>query len=176
MLPSRACDDVRLTAALAELINEVYAVAEEGLWVAGTPRTTADEVAGLVGNGQVAIARASGRIIGCVRVQRLGQGVGEFGMLAVLPAYRGTGLGRDLVSFAEREAGDQGCGTMQLEILVPRTWSHPSKDFLMSWYARIGYRRHRVGAIEESHPHLAPHLATACDFVIYRKDLAAQPA
>jgi hypothetical protein len=31
---------------------------------------------------------------------------------------------------------------MQLELLVPRDWRHPSKEFLKSWYGRRGYPRH----------------------------------
>jgi hypothetical protein len=60
---------------------------------------------------------------------------------------------------------------MQLEVLVPRTWSHPTKEFLAEWYPRLGYRKVRVGTIDESYPDLAPLLATPCDFVIYRKEL-----
>ena len=40
-----------LVAQLVELINRVYAVAEEGLWQAGTPRVTAPEIADLVATG-----------------------------------------------------------------------------------------------------------------------------
>ena len=47
-----------------------------------------------------------------------------------------------------------------------------SKEFLAGWYGRIGYAVTRTGTIDESYPHLAPLLATPCDFVIYRKDLA----
>ena len=38
-------------------------------------------------------------------------------------------------------------------------------------FRRIDYKVIRTGAIEESHPHLAPLLATRCDSVIYHKDL-----
>jgi hypothetical protein len=60
---------------------------------------------------------------------------------------------------------------MQLELLVPREWSHPSKEFLTAWYTRIGYRPVRTGRLEESYPALAAHLATPCDLVIHHKDL-----
>ena len=63
---------------------------------------------------------------------------------------------------------------MQLEVLVPRRWSHPSKEFLTGWYTRIGYQPARTGAIDEAYPDLAPLLATPCDFVIYRKNLAGR--
>jgi hypothetical protein len=62
---------------------------------------------------------------------------------------------------------------MQLELLVPRGRSHPTKEFLHAWYTRIGYRPVRTASIEESHPQLVPLLATPCDFVVYRKPLTA---
>jgi hypothetical protein len=58
-------------------------------------------------------------------------------------------------------------------VLAPRAWSHPAKVFLMQWYERTGYRHVRTGALDEAHPALAPLLATPCDYVVYRKDLAA---
>jgi len=171
MLPPAVADDAALTAELTDLINGVYAVAEEGLWVDGASRTTVERVTGIVRAGQFAVARAAGQLVGCVRVQFFGDGVGEFGMLAVVPSRRGTGVGSDLVRFAERAAQREGCGAMQLEVLVPRGWSHPSKEFLTDWYTRSGYKLARVGAIEESYPELAPLLGTPCDYMIYRRAL-----
>ena len=173
LLPPAAADDAGLTAAVTELINDVYAVAEEGLWRPGSARTTIGRVADLVRTGEMAVARMRAKLVGCVRVQMLGQGVGEFGLLAVVPGLRGTGVGRDLVRFAENSARARECDTMQLEVLVPRDWSHPSKEFLIGWYTRIGYQRKGVGAIEESYPELAPLLATPCDYVIYQKRLGS---
>ena len=115
-----------------------------------------------------------GRIVGCVRVQRLDAGTGEFGMLTADPAHRGIGIGGELIEFAERACRDAGLATMQLELLVPREWSHPTKVFLAAWYERLGYRVARTGTIDEAYPDLAPLLATPCDFVIYRKDLGAK--
>jgi hypothetical protein len=45
-------------ARIAELANRVYAVAEDGLWTAGSTRTTPDEVVELTQAGQVAMASA----------------------------------------------------------------------------------------------------------------------
>jgi GNAT superfamily N-acetyltransferase len=128
-------------------------------------------MAGLIATGQIAVARAGERIVGVVRVQRLDTGEGELGMLVADPAHRGTGVGRELIQFAERWSRERGLGTMQLEVLVPRPWSHPSKEFLKAWYIRLGYRPVRTGQVEESYPELAPLLATPCDFVIYHKSL-----
>ncbi|MET7898521.1 hypothetical protein [Streptomyces mirabilis] len=63
---------------------------------------------------------------------------------------------------------------MQLELLVPRGWSHPSKVFFGEWYMRIGYKVTSTGSIEDLYPEPAPHLATTCDFIIYRKGLTLE--
>jgi GNAT superfamily N-acetyltransferase len=171
LLPAAAADDATLMEPVADLVNEVYAAAENGLWIDGASRTTVDEVAELTRAGQIAAARLRGRIVGCVRIQRLDDRTGEFGMLAADPAHRGLGIGRELVRFAERRCRADGLDAIQLELLVPRGWTHPSKQFLDEWYTRIGYRVARTGTIDEAYPALAPLLATPCDFVIYRKDL-----
>jgi ribosomal protein S18 acetylase RimI-like enzyme len=172
-LPPAAADDDAVVTALTGLINEVYRAAEEGLWVEDATRTTAEEVAELTRAGQIAVARLGGRIAGCIRIQRLDGDTSEFGMLAAAPGCRGFGVGRALVRFAEQYSRDAGRDTMQLELLVPREWSHPSKEFLADWYNRIGYKVVRTGTIDEAYPNLAPLLATPCDFVTYQKDLRA---
>jgi GNAT superfamily N-acetyltransferase len=165
-----AGDDV--VAELVELVNRVYAAAEEGLWRGEVDRTTVGEMAELVRAGEIAVARVGGRIVGVVRVQRLDGETGEFGMLAAAPELRGQGVGSRLVRFAEELSRERGLGTMQLELLVPKAWTHPSKQFLHEWYTRLGYRVVRHGRIEEQYPALAPELATPCDFVIYHKKLS----
>jgi GNAT superfamily N-acetyltransferase len=171
-LPAAASDDATLMELITDLTNEVYAVAEDGLWRDGATRTTVDEVAELTRAGEIAVARLRGRVVGSVRLRALDDRRGEFGMLVAGPAHRGVGVGRELVRFAERRCHAEGLRTMQLELLVPRGWTHPTKEFLAAWYTRIGYRVARTGTIDEAYPDLAPLLATPCDFVIYQKDLA----
>lgn len=157
---------------ITALVNQVYAESEKGLWLGSTDRTSAGEVAGFVRAGEIAVASVEGDFAGSVRVQRLDNTTGEFGMLAADPARRGLGIGRELVRFAEQTSRDAGCREMQLELLVPREWTHPAKQFLAEWYDRLGYRvTHRADLVED-YPHLAPSLATPCDFLVYRKDLA----
>jgi GNAT superfamily N-acetyltransferase len=172
LLPAAASDDAMLMQRVTDLINDVYAVAEDGLWVEHATRTTVREVAELTSAGQIAVARLGGPIAGCVRIQRFDERTGEFGMLAADRAHRGVGVGRELLRFAERKSAAEGLGTMRLEVLVPRDWTHPTKEFLATWYTRMGYRVVRTGTIDEAYPDLAPLLATPCDFVIYHKQLA----
>ncbi|MFI9503786.1 GNAT family N-acetyltransferase [Nocardia sp. NPDC052566] len=172
MVPAEAAGDTALVAEITELVNRVYEVAEEGLWRDEASRTTTSELAGLITAGQVAVGREEdGRIVGAVRIQRLDDGIGEFGMLVCAPELRGTGIGRAMVDFAERHCADRGARTMQLELLVPRGWAHPVKEFLRGWYLRLGYILERKGELEEDYPHLVPLLATPCDFLIFHKPM-----
>jgi GNAT superfamily N-acetyltransferase len=174
VLRSEASADAALIDDLTELVNRVYEVAERGLWVDGATRTTATEMAEMVAGAEIAVARLDGRVVGVVRVQQLDAATGEFGLLVSDPGHRGEGVGRDLVRFAEDLCRQRHLEVMQLELLVPRGWTHPTKTFLDAWYRRIGYRPVRTGTIDESYPQLAPLLATPCDFVIYRKDLRSR--
>jgi GNAT superfamily N-acetyltransferase len=173
ILDAAAADDAELMSAITTIINDVYAVAEHGLWTEGAKRTTVEEVQAITRAGQLVVARAGATIAGSVRIQRLGPDLSEFGMLAVAFDHRSTGVGRQLVEFVEQRSRDAGHTTMQLELLVPREWTHPSKAALDKWYSRIGYRRVRTGVIDEAYPQLAPLLATPCDFAVYHKQLGA---
>ena len=172
LLEPTAADDTALINQLADLVNEVYAVAESGMWQEGATRTTPSEMALLVAAGEIAAATTrGGSVVGCIRVHDAAADVGEFGLLASAVDHRGAGIGRSLKDLAERRCRDRGMPTMQLELLVPREWRHPSKEFLKSWYGRSGYRLVRVGRIEDAYPHLAPLLATPCDLEIHQKPL-----
>ncbi|WP_431903210.1 hypothetical protein [Nonomuraea sp. bgisy101] len=139
LLPSGAHADPAVLARLSGLVNEVYAEAESGLWHAGAARTILEEVAELTAAAQVAVA--------CLGHRRLrphpplDHRAAEFGMLAADTAHSGHGIGHELVAFAECRALDSGRPVMQLEIVTPRSWTHPSKEFLPVWYTRRGDRR-----------------------------------
>jgi len=160
-----------LVAPLTELVNRVYADGEKGLWHPGAERTDPAEIASLIRRGEIAVARVGGRLAGAVRVRALDEERGELGLLVAVPEQQGTGIGRELVRFAEQWARDQGLAIMQLELLVPVEWEHPVKEFLRAWYTRIGYRQVSVGDLAEDFPHLAAQLATPCTFLIFHKTL-----
>ena len=170
--PLSAADSV-LTAQVTDLVNEVYAGGEEGLWLPGTTRTTPAEVAELAAAGELWVARLDDEPVGSVRIRRLGERTGELGMLTAAPKHRGIGVGRELVRFAEATARSAGDTTMRLEVLVPRGWAHPVKSFLVDWYTRIGYRAVRTEDFAAAYPRLAPLLATPCDFVVFAKPLSS---
>ncbi len=171
LLDASAGHDAGLVDRLTELINGVYAIAESGLWRDGTTRTTRSELAEFIAAREIAVATTDGEIAGCVRVHDLSDDTSEFGILVAAPELRGTGIGRALIDFAEQHSRERGRRAMQLELLVPRGWSHPSKEFLKSWYGHRGYRLVRTTSIDDAYPHLAPLLATPCDLEVYEKSL-----
>jgi GNAT superfamily N-acetyltransferase len=170
-LDPAAAQDADLVAGLVDLINAVYAKAERGLWQPEAQRTTAAEMTRLIEAGEIAVATVDGELAGAVRVRELDETTGEFGMLAAAHQYRGIGVGRDLVAFAEGLSRDRGHRTMQLELLVPRVGKHPNKVFLDDWYSRLGYRVARTMSLDDAYPDLSPLLATECELVIYEKPL-----
>jgi GNAT superfamily N-acetyltransferase len=172
LLDGEASRDAGLVAELTGLINDVYATAERGLWRDEATRTTPAEVAELISGRQIAVATRDGHLVGSVQVHQVADGVSEFGMLVAAPDQRGTRIGASLVDFAERQGRQRGLRAMQLELLVPREWRHPSKEFLKSWYGRLGYRLISTRRMDDTHPHLAPLLATPCDLQVYEKPLS----
>lgn len=156
---------------LSDLINEVYDDAELGMWKRKGTRTNPAEVDRLLRAQALILAEVNGVLVGSVNVNLMSDGVGEFGMLVVDRKHRGKGIGSALVSQAEEWARKHACHTMRLEILTPRHWTHPSKNFLRQWYSRIGYAPQTTEPFESMYPELVPELATGCDFTVWHKSL-----
>jgi GNAT superfamily N-acetyltransferase len=156
---------------LSDLINDVYDVAESGMWNRKGTRTNPAEIVRLLRARALILAEIDGVLVGSVNVNLLGDGIGEFGMLVSSPDYRGRGTGLALIEHAERWARERGCHTMRLEVLTPRHWTHPQKELLRNWYARIGYTPQATEPFESMHPELVPELATECDYTVWYKPL-----
>jgi N-acetylglutamate synthase-like GNAT family acetyltransferase len=171
MIDVRVLGDEGLADQLSDLINDVYAVSESGLWREGAKRTTTAELADEIRAGEIVVATREDEILGCVRVHDVSADTSEFGILVADPAKRNVGVGNALLDFAERRSRERGMRAMQLELLVPREWSHPSKEFLKGWYGRRGYRRISTRRMDRAYPHLAPLLATPCDLEVHAKPL-----
>ncbi len=167
-----AADDPVLVAELAVLVNRAYEVAEDGMWHDGVARTTDAEVSEAILDGEIAVARDGGRIVGSIRTRLLDRETGWFGVLAVDGENGGQGIGSKLVADAESRALSAGASTMQLELLVP-VQPHAHTDRLAAWYGRLGYRETGRLDLGDVEPTAVPFLALPCEVAVMRKRLAA---
>ena len=164
-------DDSAYVTQLVELINRVYADAEQGLWREGVERTDRAEMAAIVKAGELAVARSDGRVVGAIRVRRLDPGLGEFGMLVASPDHRGAGVGRELVAFAEglgprAGARPDAARTARAADVDPPGQGVPPRLVHPDRLSQV-----RTEPFADAYPALQPQLATPCDFVIYHKTL-----
>lgn len=187
-----AADDTELVRHLVEVINAVYTKDEEGIWAADKPfaRTSDEEIKKYLKKGELALAWASSEaslpsssapgfvpapsaVMGCVHLHRP-EGetrVVEVGMLVCDPGFRGAGVGRELMRFAEQHAKEQGAAVTQVELLFPEGWEHPFKMRLQDWYARLGYKLVRMGEVKDKYPRLVDSLAGPTRFKVSEKEL-----
>src|SRR4051794_6446193 len=84
---------VEMVTRLTDLVNEVYAVAEAGMWQPSARRTDAAGIERMLRDGSLILAELDGEIVGSVKTELMGDGVGEFGILVADPKQRGQGLG-----------------------------------------------------------------------------------
>ena len=114
--------------ALAALINAAFLV--ERFFVEGD-RTSPAGVRALMAKGAFLAADREGALAACVYVEERGAR-GYFGLLAVDPARKGTGLGRALVLAAEDFLRERGCEAADIHVVDLRTELPP-------FYRRLGY-------------------------------------
>jgi GNAT superfamily N-acetyltransferase len=157
---------------LSDLITDVYDDAESGMFKRKGTRTNPAQVERLLRARSLILAEIDGVLVGSVNVNLRSEGVGEFGMLVADRKYRAFGIGSALVERAEQWARHQGCHTMRLELLTPRHWTQPSKEFLKDWYSRLGYAPRATEPLDSMYPDLVPQLATECDFTVWLKTLS----
>jgi ribosomal protein S18 acetylase RimI-like enzyme len=153
---AEACDAV----AISRLVNRAYRV--EDFFKVGD-RTNVREVSDYLLTESFLIARdEDDNIVGAIRVSIDGER-GHFGMLSVDPSAQGTGLGRTLISSAERYCGERGCTWMDLEVASPRTE-------LPALYRKFGYE---VSGEAPWPDDALDELKSPAHFIVMSKRLAA---
>lgn len=84
--------------------------------------------------GRLFLAEVDGQGAGCVGVRPLSEGVCELKRLYVEPAFRGRGVGRDLIMAAIRAAREIGYRKIMLDTL-------PNMRMALKLYRELGFRR-----------------------------------
>lgn len=101
----------------------------------GGQRTDPEELSRIIADPDQAmlIALQDREAVACVRILRIAEGLGYFGMLSVQPALQAAGVGRRMVAAAE-EALAHRFGAVRVRIQV-----FPQRGTLIGWYERLGY-------------------------------------
>jgi len=99
-------------------------------------RIDADALASIIADDihRILLALDQDALVGCVQISRIDQGRAYLGLLAVDPLRQAGGLGRLLISAAERAAAEL-FGATSIEMTVIR-----QRAELIGWYQRRGYR------------------------------------
>lgn len=128
--------------ALVTLVNSAYRGEEgqqgwtsEGHLIAGS-RTTATGIEELINNPGATLLKytgPSGMLLGCVYLQQEG-GKLHLGLLSVLPAQQGAGIGKQLLAAADDFARRHHCTRIEITVITAR-------PELIAWYERHGYQR-----------------------------------
>jgi ribosomal protein S18 acetylase RimI-like enzyme len=83
----------------------------------------------------VLLAESGGALFACAHVEKQGEAAAYFGMFAVRPDVQSSGVGRMVLTEAERIAREEWrCTHMRMTVISIR-------DELIAWYERRGYRR-----------------------------------
>jgi len=100
-------------------------------------RISAEQVLGII-RGQATrmlVLDADDGVVACCALEDQGGGRAYFGTFAVSPARQAAGLGRHLITRAEREACHVfGARVLEITVLA-------QQELLISWYERLGFRR-----------------------------------
>ena len=130
------CDHEEVT----NLINSVYEVDEEPVWVKGHYRTDLAQISEFIDGGEIIIATLNKEVVGAIHTKVIDGQTGWFGMLGVQAEFRGSGIASQLYEDSENLMQLKGCTKMQCEILIPEKPVIPSKPQLQSWYGRLGFK------------------------------------
>ncbi|KAK8092499.1 hypothetical protein PG999_014698 [Apiospora kogelbergensis] len=177
-----------LVASLTGIVNQVYFDTEKDLFLEGTQRTDEQEVRSIMQAGELAVmyilpppdpqaATAQPpprKAVGCIRIRRFADDVGELGMLALAPSHQGGGMGSALMRFGEGHVrGTLGLPVARLELLVPSGFHHAFKARLQAWYEKMGYRVVRLGVFQDEYPKAAALLRGPTEYRVFEKTLGA---
>lgn len=110
------------------------------------------------GAGRFFVMENAGSLLGCVYVEKRGPR-GYLGLLAVHPAQQGRGIGRTLMSEAERYFRDAGCNAVDLRVISARAK-------LVAFYEKLGFAVQGTSPMPDTAP-----LKIPCHYIHMSKTL-----
>lgn len=151
--PPSVADDEALVERLASIVNQVYLGTEGDMWNEGFQRTRPEMIRTFIRDRELGVAYAQdtprslsvskGRPIDCFHWHPSpGATAADFGTFALDALYRGTGLGRQILAFAEE--------------LFPTDLEHAFEARLSAWDTCSGYELVELASFQDDHPDLTP--------------------
>ena len=117
------------TAKVTALVNAAYSHYVERIGM--VPRPMNDDYAEVIKNYRVTLAESNQTILGVIVLNLTDEGF-LIDNVAVAPSYRGKGVGKALLTFAEAEAWHAGFDFIYL-------YTHEKMTENLALYTRIGY-------------------------------------
>jgi ribosomal protein S18 acetylase RimI-like enzyme len=117
------------TAKVTALVNAAYGHYEQRIGM--VPRPMTDDYAEVIKNYRVTVAESDQNLVGVIVLTVTDEGF-LIDNVAVDPSYRGKGVGKALLQFAEAEARRAGFDSIYL-------YTHEKMTENLALYSRIGY-------------------------------------
>jgi GNAT superfamily N-acetyltransferase len=124
----------------------------------GAHKETEESLLNALHFGSAAVASFNGEMAGCVFYSPK-DGHVYIGRLCVLPAFRGFGIGKILMTYAEQRAADLGFQRVQIGVRIALPHLH-------AYYKSLGYARVR----DETHPGYEKPTYTVMEKEIFLRD------
>ena len=168
----KLCNDVSRTQEFIEFINKVYGETRKDFigfkpdgsqYVYNDYFTNKNQIRDSIMNNEFYIAEVYGKLAGCIRIVEYRAPDSsihskiDYQTLAVGSDFRGKGIGRKLVDFAERFAIKKGyleieCDTFMFEKNVEGKETYKKHvEFCQNWYEKMGYEVVKTYALVD-HP------------------------
>ena len=128
---------------VAELVNQAYRGLSAPDWstevgLVDGPRTNRQSLQEMIENGASIILlvqdNASCRLSGCVTLSPIDSGEWYLSMLAVGPQVQSSGVGKSIMTGAEKFARDAGAKSLKISVINVR-------EKLIEWYERRGFAK-----------------------------------
>jgi ribosomal protein S18 acetylase RimI-like enzyme len=142
--------------AIVALLNAAFAMERAFI---DRDRTSASEIAHYIETGAFFVVDAEdGALASCMYLEQRGDRV-YLGMLAVSPTQQGRGIGRQMMTAAERHAASLGCHAIDIRIIDRRTELPP-------FYRLLGFVDNGTEPFEDA------MLTKPCHFILMTKAVA----
>lgn len=113
---------------LVKIVNDAYSYQDEAR---GEPRTNRDHLIKRIGETEFYVATDDEAIVGCVYLEPHAHAM-HFGLLTLVPTYRGKGLAQKLIATIEGYSKANNYTSLELDYMSVAPW-------LKAYYEKYGF-------------------------------------